>query len=317
MFITEDDDRSPMDHHNKADDFDGGDNLDSGHLVNHHQNKEKVQQEKPEESAMSTSKSPSVVEIAKVSFNGFVVRIFTDIHISKNNVRCFYFEPVVTLDPSSIVSESNELLKQDLVRFKIKMWDARFKIKMWDAAIRFKVINRLRSLPSLKDVDIQDEDVHVMPYEEVQLVANPDTVPKSIRLSNKPFLYRRLNDNIDFVLECDTPSVAESLAGNLKKNPELIINKWELALVCRGFAYSSAGSSEMTSSEGVEKHRPTWTFNVSTLSSDIVPSDVITRGKFSKLFRVLQFEINVPSFLFADSIMASLTPRLKGIFKLL
>ena len=59
---------------------------------------------------------------------------------------------------------------------------------MWDADIRAEVIERLRSLPGLKNEDIYKEVVHVIPYEEVQLVANPDSVLKSIRLANKPLI---------------------------------------------------------------------------------------------------------------------------------
>jgi len=66
----------------------------------------------------------------------------------------------------------------------------------------------------------------------------------------------------------------------LKKNPEVIINKWELALERRGLALVSESRYlvEMTSSKGVEERRPTWIFDVSThstLTCDAVQSDII------------------------------------------
>lgn len=285
---------SLVENQNKADDADGGDNHEGGQLVNHHHNKQG--------SAKATLKEASIVEVAQVSYNRFVIRIFTDVHSPAQNGRCFYFEPVVLLDPSSIVSESNELLKQDL---------ARFKITMWDADIRAKVIDRLRSLPSLKDVNIHEEDVCVMPYEEVQLVVNSDCIPKSIRLADEARSYRRLNESLDFDFECDLPSVADSLAENLKKNPELIIKKWKLALECRGLALDSgAGSIEMAPSKEVYKRRPTWIYNVSTLPS--IRSDNIAQGITVILFK--SFKCNNNTFIFLESPLDSLQPRLEGNF---
>ncbi len=258
----EDDDRSSSadsfslvgDHHNKADDFDGGDNLESGALLNHYHNKEKVQQETMEmstKSTKSTSKSPSVVEVAKVSYLGSFIKVYSDLNSHGGGPRRFYHDPIVLLDRSSIVSESNELLKQDLVRFRIKMWNA---------DIRLKVIDRLRSLPSLMDVKIQEDDVHVMPYEEVKLVAKPGRILKSIQLADEATSYLQLNESLDFDFECDLPSVADALAENLKKNPELMVTKWKLTLECRGLALGSdAESYEMLS-----RKCPTWMFNVST-----------------------------------------------------
>lgn len=131
------------------------------------------------------------------------------------------------------------------------------------------MLDRLRSLPSLKGGDIQEDDVHLFPYEEVQLVVKTDSVPKSIRLADEVNSYRRLCKSLDFVFECDLPSVADSLAANLKKNPELILKKWKLALECRGLALGlGARTSETTSSKGVVNRHPTRIFNVCTFECD-------------------------------------------------
>jgi len=206
---------------------------------------------KPEASAKSTSKEPFVEEVATVSYNGIIVRIYSDSH-SQRKDRCFFFEPVVFLEPDSIEREFNKLLQQDLVRFKIKMWDAE---------IHSKVLETLRSSPSLTDLEINEEDVHVMPFEEVQLVVNKGSILKSIRLADRPVSYRRLNESLYFHFKCDLSSEADDLADNLKKKPELIVMEWDLAMECRGI-----------------HGRPNCSFNVHTLACDYSKSDAIIPG---------------------------------------
>ena len=102
--------------------------------------KDKNQREKFDVYSESPLKESSFVQVTKVRYLDSFIRVFTNMVRPTSVARCFYHEPLVVLDRSSIVSESNELLKKDLVRFKIKMWDAE---------IRAKVLERLRSLPSL------------------------------------------------------------------------------------------------------------------------------------------------------------------------
>ena len=239
-------------------------NHESGPLPNHLQNKEKIPT--PDES--------SLVEVAQVSYNGFVIRIFTDIRGSGNKSRSFYFEPVVLLDPSSIKSEFNELLKLNLVRFKIKMWDA---------SIRSKVLERLRSLPSLKNINIQKEDVRVMPYEEVQLTVDPGSLLSSIKFKSKPIRYSRLRESLNFQVECASSDVAVKLAENLKKEPDLLLEQWELTLECRGLALGTK-LVEMTSSKRIEKPHPIWIFNVSSLPCGTWESNSIAQGNNYALY---------------------------------
>jgi len=70
-----------------------------------------------------------MVEIAKLTYRDFIIGIFK----SKDSTHRFFFEPIVQLDPTSIITtQSNRLpnTHQD--------------------AVRFRILDRLRSLPSLK-----------------------------------------------------------------------------------------------------------------------------------------------------------------------
>lgn len=77
----------------------------------------------------------------------------------------------------------------------------------------------------------------------VQLVVDPDSVSKSIKLADQQMSYRRLSKRLDFDFECDLPRVAEALAENLKKNPELIVKKWKMVMECCGLVLGTGGNS--------------------------------------------------------------------------
>ena len=85
-----------------------------------------------------------VVELTIVNYRHFHIRIFTDI-IEKSRPKRFYFEPLVLLDQNSVASESHSFFKQDVVRLTIQMWDHQ---------VRSKVLDRLRSLPELRNLEI-------------------------------------------------------------------------------------------------------------------------------------------------------------------
>jgi len=232
------------DHQNKADDEDG---LDGDHHTTG-----KVQQ--PEASA--SIDEPFFEELSQISYKGYIIRVFSDIHSPRKHPRRFYFEPAVFLVPESIASESNELLKKNLVRFKIQMWDAE---------IRSKVLEQLRSLPSLTNVEIRLEDVRVLPYKEVQLVVKPGSLDKSnIRLPDEATSYRRLDESLDFFFLCDLPTVAEALADNLKRNPDVIVRMWNLALECRGLAVANGVVESLDKMSSKDS-----TYKVSTLQLSI------------------------------------------------
>lgn len=60
---------------------------------------------------MAAASSP-VFEVAKVRYRDLLIRIFSD--SLDSNRRQFFFEPLVLLDPKSIVSKSQGSLKQNL-----------------------------------------------------------------------------------------------------------------------------------------------------------------------------------------------------------
>ena len=142
----------------------------------------------------------------------------------------FFFEPMVLLDLDSITSESHVIFKQEFVRFTIQMWTTE---------LRSRILDRLRTLPSLWHLmDIQEDDISVMPYENIQLVSsnNPDGSinHESIRLMDQASSYQRMNENLDFYFICDSATMAKALAQDFKKNPEFTLKSWQLSMVCRG-----------------------------------------------------------------------------------
>ena len=143
-----------------------------------------------------------LVPLAKVSYKNHIITIFTD--SGEKSPHQFYFQPLVFLDPKSTVRESNAFLKQELVRFSVQMWNQE---------LRSKVLERLRSLPALNNLIIQEDDVNVMPYEEVQLIFKPDGVHhESIQLTKQATPYILLSETLDFYSLCDSAPTANLLA---------------------------------------------------------------------------------------------------------
>jgi len=149
----------------------------------------------------------------------------------------FFFDPVVILDPKTIVSESHEFLKKNSVRFTVQMWNQ---------VIRSKVLARLKALPSLADLKIGEDDIHVMPYVEVQLVYKADSLPQSIQLTDQQKPYLQLNKSLDFQIQCDSSYLAAALAKDFQLNPKMILDSWELALECRGLALGNGANPLVT-----------------------------------------------------------------------
>lgn len=201
------------------------------------------------------------VQIASVSYENQLVGIFAD--SSEKNPSSFFFEPIVLLDPKSISSQTNQLFKQDLVHFSIKMWNSE---------LRSKILDRLRSLPNFKNKKIHEEEICVMPYQEVQLVLKPGTSidHKSIQLMDTSIPFHPCYSNIlDFYLICDSRSTADILADNLQKHPGFFLQKWKLALECRGLMLDQDVISERDVIINVS----------STLPQEIEdPNDIKTKG---------------------------------------
>lgn len=194
------------------------------------------------------STSPvSIVEIAKVSYRDFSVGIYTD-----SCTRRFYFDPIVLLDPKTIFNESHEFFKQDYVRFTIQMWNSE---------IRSKVLHRLRSLPNYKDLNIDEDDISVLPFEEVYLEFKQGSIHQSLKFMNQRSSYIRLSDSSDFYLLCDLPSTANVMAEGFKRNPEFTLNTWELALKCSGLLLGNGAKSLVGGK--LSKLHPTFLFTVS------------------------------------------------------
>jgi len=122
------------------------------------------------------SNNLQVVQIGKVSYHSFLINIFTD--STQKNPRRFFYEPIVLLDLKSISSQTNQLFKQDVVHFTLKMWNTE---------LRSKVLERVQSMPTFKELQIDEEDICVMPYEEVQLVLKPGSnMDQSVQLMEQP-----------------------------------------------------------------------------------------------------------------------------------
>lgn len=187
-----------------------------------------------------------LVEVAKTSFRGFIITIYAEAdHESlSNGNRRFYFEPLVLLDPSSIVSESHVLLKKDFVRFSVQMWTADLRSKVHS------------TLMSLNHADVREENVHVMPYEEVQLKLNCSLL--SFMLMKEPTFYSRMNENLDFYFLCDSPETAVTLAQDFRQNPEFSLKSFRLQMECKGLTLRNP-----------VLERPYFVFNVSSLPRGI------------------------------------------------
>lgn len=193
-----------------------------------HQNDVNTQMEA---STNLTAQSPILFHIAKVKFRDQLVKIFSDSLLEKNP-RQFFFEPVVLLDPKTIVSKHHSLgtFKQDFIQITIQMWDDE---------LRSKVLERLRSMKPLKNIEIEEEDVCVLPFKEAQLVFKTGSVPPSIRLTGKPTSYLRSNENLEFYLLCNEPFSADVLVHEFRRNPEFTLNDWQMELDCRGLSIDS------------------------------------------------------------------------------
>jgi len=135
----------------------------------------------------------------------------------------------------------------------------RFKMQMWNVELRLKVLERLRELDSLRDVKIEEDDICIMPFEEVQLVCTSGSLPQSISLTDKPTSYLRSNETLDLFLLCNDPSSSNILARDFGQSPDLFFNEWNVKLVCRGLAMESGNAPA-----GLNlAERPTFSFNIS------------------------------------------------------
>ena len=216
-------------------------------MEHHNSAHQSCSSQKEDQDNLATS-SP-LFEVTKVRYQDLLIKIFSNSSLD-NNPRHFFFEPLVLLDPKSIVDKSPKTFKQAFIQFTIQMWNDE---------LRIKVLERLRSLKSLQDVPIEEDDVCVLPFEEVLLVCKAGAIPESTRLTNEPTSYLRSKEKLDFYLLCDEPSLVNALAEDFRQNPEFTVSSWQLKLECRGLSSNST----------LIKKRPTFSFNVSILSYEV------------------------------------------------
>ena len=189
----------------------------------------------------SSTWNEHLVEVARAKYRDFVIPIYGEINFDgRNSNRRFYFEPLVMLDPQSVVPVSYGLLKQKSVRFTIQMWN-----EFLNSQVQKSLSNIFTG--------VRKENICVMPYEEVQLQA--DLVGHPFSLMEKPTAYNRQNENLVFYVICDSPSTAATLASDLRHNPDFSLQNLPLQLECRGLV--------LRNSSGME--RPSFTFDVAAL----------------------------------------------------
>ena len=191
----------------------------------------------------SSTWNEHLVEVARAKYRDFVIPIYGEINFDgRNSNRRFYFEPLVMLDPQSVVPISYGLLKQKSVRFSIQMWNEFLS-------------SQVQKCLSNTFTGVRKENICVMPYEEVQLQA--DLVGHPFSLMEKPTAYNRQNENLVFYVICDSPSTAATLASDLRHNPDFSLKNLPLQLECRGLI--------LRNSAGME--RPSFMLNVTTIPS--------------------------------------------------
>ena len=163
---------------------------------------------------------PSLVHQMSMPFRDFRVSIFkkTGGIIDQQ----FYYEPIVSLDPLSIVVDH---------RFQVS-----FKIELWNP----KLEDRIASYLQLK----HNSSVQIIPYEEVQLVQKTAGIFQLPSLSTKSYL--QLNESLDFKVFCDNKEAAEMVA-----TPDYLAD--HLALVFKSPASGQGDQYHAGSASGVKR----------------------------------------------------------------
>ncbi len=204
------------------------------------------QEEDSQEAPTSLTIKERLIEVAQVNYKDIFIKIFTD---SLNFYHHFFFEPIVQLDRKNIVIESYDLFQQDVLRFTVQMWNEE---------LLSRVLERLKSLPELAGKKICEDDIYVLPFEDVNLVYKPGSIPESIQLFDRSVSYfdMEMPKFLHFYLLSNSSEAALALADEFRRNPEFSLKKWQLKLVGRGLALGKAASSD----------RPVFSFNVSSVA---------------------------------------------------
>jgi len=193
---------------------------------------------KEPEEAPPKNPTHQIVEVTTLNYQGFTIKIFSDV-ISENNnhPRRFYFEPIVLLDPQSVIIQSQQLLVQQNI--------VRFSIQMWNSEIRSKVLDHLRH----KKFEPDEDNVSVMPYKTVNLVGEAGRMQQSFKILEEATSYHRQNEKLDFFLLCDSSSTAQFIGYRLRHFPEMFVRECKLALECRGLSMNQSMINEASDTE--------------------------------------------------------------------
>ena len=88
----------------------------------------------------------------------------------------------------------------------------------------------IKTLPNLVNLNIQEDDVCVMPFEEVKLLCDPsESLLNSLKMTDGPTVsYHRSQESIDFYLICDSSSAAQALADEFRLDPKFTLSNLQL-----------------------------------------------------------------------------------------
>lgn len=165
--------------------------------------------------------------IRTVRYQNFRVKVYKGVQQPE---KMYYYEPIVMLVPQSIDSRA-------IVTCPTGQAYVRFVIQMWNDEVQKCVVDRLRKSSAILLED--DDDVQVMPYEEVRLVMkkaeyncwNDVTVP------GNPTTYHQLDQALEFYFLCPSKEAADMLAKEMRANPGFSTR--HLALECKGLSFST------------------------------------------------------------------------------
>ena len=108
----------------------------------------------------------SFTRISQINHLGSFIHIFTD------SPSHFVFEPLAFLGPNITPMYDTQA--------PLKDFGVRLTIHMWNQELRSKVLEHLRSLSNFAASNIQNDDVNVMPYNELKLICDKAVLLKHL-----------------------------------------------------------------------------------------------------------------------------------------
>ena len=225
---------------------------------------------------------PTLFKAVSMPYRDFRVSIYKK---SAEAVDQFYYEPIVSLDPKSIV----------INRAYDSQFQVTFTIEMWNNHLESLITKYLRDKRGVEQLD--ESNVQVMPYEEIRLVEMDYDSKKNIfTLPNRPKSYLLLNQSLNFDVFCDNKEAAEIVA-----NPSYLAT--HLALV---FKSPASGLASSSSDENLAFHhgamfgmKRTNRFEFNIVRKEIADTEVEQKLelKMEALIKGLIFHLLLASFL--------------------